>query len=141
RDHVPAQVELAARDRLDALVADAELSGIEGEHRGVAADRAGEQKFERRRRAILSAHMHGLADDELVSALDAVDELVELTDRGHLHLDKGLRTLWRRGVRLRAVARLARLGDRLELGETITDFGHALSPWTCRAAQSQPASC
>jgi hypothetical protein len=106
----------------------AELRGVEGEHRGVASDRAREQKFERRRRAVLPAHMHRLADDELVAALPAVDELVELADRGHLDLDEALRPLRRRPVGMRAVATLARLGDLFQLGKAVADSGHSMSP-------------
>src|SRR5262249_16039475 len=81
------------------------------EPRGVAADRAGEQKFERARRAILPAHMRRLADDEFEAAALALDELVELTDRRHLDLDEALRSLGRRLFRMGAVAALARIGD------------------------------
>src|SRR5262249_12678528 len=48
-DHMAARVELRAWDRLEAVVGDPELGRVEGEHRGIAADRAGEQKFERAR--------------------------------------------------------------------------------------------
>src|SRR5262245_43739444 len=125
RHHVAAHVEIAARHRLEAVVRHAELGRIEGEHRGVAADCAGEQKFERRRCAILPAHVHRLADDEFVAALPAVDELVELADRRYLDLDEALRSFRRRLVGMRAVAALARVGDLFELGKAVADLGHA----------------
>src|SRR5262245_48302151 len=125
RDHVAAHVEIAARHRLEAVVGHAELGRIEGEHRGVAADRAGEQEFERRRCAILPAHVHRLADDEFEAALPAVDELVELPDRRHLDLDEALRSFRRRLIRMRAVAALARVGDLFQLGKAVADLGHA----------------
>src|SRR5262249_28758784 len=128
RDHVTAYVEVAARDRLEAVVVHPELGGVEGEYRGIAADRAGKQELERRRRAMLPAHMHGLADDEFVTALLAVDELVERSDGGHLDLDEALRPPGRRFVRIGAVAALARVGDRLELGKAVADFGHSVTP-------------
>src|SRR5262245_62760356 len=103
-----ARVELRARHRLEAVIGDPELGRVEGEHRGVAADRAGEQKFERARRAVLSAHMRRLADDEFEAAPLALDEFVELTDRRHLDLDEALRSLRRRLFRMGAVAALAR---------------------------------
>jgi len=61
---VPARVELRACDRLESVVGDAELRGIEGEYRRIAADCAGEQEFKRRGGAILSADMRRLADEE-----------------------------------------------------------------------------
>src|SRR6185312_16136028 len=83
---------------------------------------------ERRRRAILPAHMHGFADDELVAALLAVDELVELADRRHLHFHEAARPFRRRLLRVRAVAALTRVGDILQLGEAIADLDHSNSP-------------
>ena len=124
RDHVAAHVELGARDRLEAVVGHSELGRVEGEHRGIAADHAGEQKLERGGRTILPAHVHGLADDELVAALPALDELVELADGGDLDLDEALRPFRRRLVRMRAVAALARVGDVFQLGKAIADLGH-----------------
>src|SRR5215831_15831134 len=100
-------------------VGDAELRRIEREYRGVAANRPGQQKFERRRRAILSAHMRRLADEKFVAALLALDQFVELPDRGHLDLDEALRALRRRFLRMRVVAALARLGDLLQFGKAI----------------------
>src|SRR6266481_5992598 len=99
-DHMPARVELRACHRLEAVVGDPELGRVEGEHRGVAANRAGEQKFERARRAVLPAYMRWLADDEFEAAPLALDELVELTDRGHLDLDEALGSLGRRLFRM-----------------------------------------
>src|SRR6184192_721049 len=72
-DHMAACIKLGACDRLEGVVCDAKLSRVEGKHRRVAADRAGEQKFKRRWCAILSAHMGGLADEEFVPALLALD--------------------------------------------------------------------
>src|SRR5262245_17300912 len=82
-----------------------------------SSDRAGEQKFERARRAILSAHMRRLADDEFEATPLALDELVELTDRRHLDLDEALRSLGRRLVWVSAVAALARVGDLFQRGK------------------------
>src|SRR5262249_27136213 len=129
-DHMPARVELRACDRLEAVVGDPKLGRVEGEHRGVAADRAGEQKFERAPRAILSAHMRRLADDEFEAAPLALHELVELTDRRHRDLDEALRSLGRRLVWVGAVAALARVGDLFQRGKAIADFGHPMSPET-----------
>src|SRR6185295_18280722 len=106
----------------------AELRGVKGEHRRVAADRAGEQEFERRRRAILPAHMRRLADEKLVAALLAIDQFVKLSDRGHLHLDEALRSLGRGLLRMHAVAALARFGELFQLGKAIADFAHSMSP-------------
>ena len=128
RHHVAAHVEIRARHRLEAVVAHAELGGVEGEHRRIAADRAGEQEFERRRRAVLPAHMHRFADDEFVAALLAVDELVELADRGHLHFHEAARPFGRRLLGMRTVPTLARVGDILQLGEAIADLDHPISP-------------
>src|SRR3989442_1562782 len=86
--------------------------------------------FERARRAILSAHMRRLADDEFEAAPLALDELVELTDRRHLDLDEALRSLGRRLFRVGAVAALARIGDLFQRGKAIADFGHSMSPQT-----------
>src|SRR5215469_16464348 len=123
-----ARVELRACDRLEAVVGDPELGRVEGEHRGIAADRAGEQKFERARRAILPAHMCRLADDEFEAAALALDELVEPADRRHLDLDEALRSLRRRLFRIGAVAALARIGGLLQCGKAVADFGHSMSP-------------
>src|SRR5262249_61716044 len=82
---------------------------------------------ERCRRHVLAAHVPGLADDELVAALPAIGELVELADRGHLDLDRGLRAFRRGPVRMRLVAPLARLGHRLELGEAVAHADHSTS--------------
>src|SRR5215469_13713327 len=112
-----ARVELRACDRLEAVVGDPELGRVEGEHRRVAADRAGEQKFERARRAILPAHMRRLADDEFEAAALAFDEFVERTDRRHLDLDEALRPLGRRLFRIGAVAALARTGISFNWGK------------------------
>src|SRR5262245_53184587 len=134
---MPARVELRARHRLEAVVSDPEPGRVEGEHRGVAADRAGEQKFERARRAILPAHMRRLADEEFEAAALALDELVELTDRRHLDLDEALRSLGRRFFRMGAVAALARIGDLFQRGKAVADFGHPMSPETL-GAHSDP---
>src|SRR5262252_577092 len=107
---------------------DPKLGRVEGEHRGVAADRAGEQKFERAWRAILPAHMCRLADDEFEAAALAFDEFVEPTDRRHLDLDEALGSLGRRLFRIGAVAALARIGDLFQLRKAIADFGHSISP-------------
>src|SRR5262245_42579098 len=125
-----ARVELGACNRLEAVVGDPELGRVEGEHCGVAADRAGEQKFERARRAILPAHMRRLADDEFEAAALALDELVELTDRRHLDLDEALRSLGRGLFGMGAVAALARIGDLFQRGKAIADFSHSMSPET-----------
>src|SRR5262249_40580094 len=101
---------------------------VEGEHRGVAADRAGEQKFERARRAILPAHMRRLADDEFEAAALAFDEFVEPADRCHLDLDDALRSLGRGLFRIGAVAALPRIGDLFQRGKAIADFDHSMSP-------------
>src|SRR6185312_4413253 len=45
-------------------------------------------------------------------------------DRGHLHLDVALRPFGRGFVRMRAVTPLACIGDGLQFGEAIADFGH-----------------
>src|SRR5262249_37741643 len=129
-DHMAARVELRARHRLEAVVGDAEPGRVEGKHRGVAADRAGEQKFERARRAILPAHMRWLADDEFETAALALDELVELTNRSHLDLDEALRSLGRRLFRIGAVAALACIGDLFQRGKAVADLGHSMSPQT-----------
>jgi hypothetical protein len=128
RHHVAAHVEVGTRHRLEAVVGHPELGGVEGEHRRVAADRAGQQELERRRRAILPAHMHRFADDEFVAALLAVDELVELADRGHFHFHEAPRPLGCRLVGMRTVAALARVGDILQLREAIADLDHSISP-------------
>src|SRR5215468_8394065 len=127
-DHMAARVELRACDRLEAVVGDPELGRVEREYRGVAADCAGEQKFERARRAILPAHMRRLADDEFEAAALAFDELVEPADRRHLDLDEALRSLRRRLFRIGAVAALARLGDLFQRGKAVADFGHLPAP-------------
>src|SRR5262249_43764534 len=100
---------------------------IEGEHRRIAPDRAGEQEFERRRRDVLPAHMRRLADHELEAALLALHQFVEVADRRHLDLDERLRAFRRRLLRMRAVAALARVGDLLQLREAVADFGHGCS--------------
>src|SRR5262245_52325123 len=123
-----ARVELVARHRLEGVIANAELGRVEREHRRVAADRAGEQKLERRRRAILSAHMHWLADEKFVAALVALDQFVELSNRGHFDLDETLRSLRSWCLRMRAVAALARIGDLFQFGKAIADFRHTMSP-------------
>ena len=71
RHHVAADVEIGARHRLEALVVDAHLGRVEREHRGVAADRARQQKFERRRRVGEPADVLRLADDEMPAAVAA----------------------------------------------------------------------
>src|SRR4051795_11702470 len=72
--------------------------------------------------------MHGFADDEFVAALLAVDELVELADRGHLHFHEAARPFGRRLVGMRTGPTLARVGDILQLGEAIADLDHSISP-------------
>src|SRR6476620_4905144 len=72
--------------------------------------------------------MHGFADDEFVAAFLAVDELVELADRGHLHFHEAARPFGRRLVGMRTVPTLARVGDILRLGEAIADLDHSISP-------------
>src|SRR6266508_4208095 len=135
-----ARVEFRACDRLEAVIANAELRRIEGEHRRVATDRAGEQKFERGRRAILPAHVRRLADEEFVAALLAFDQFVELPDRGHLDLDETLRSLRRRLFRMGVVASLARIGDLFQFGKAVADFCHLMAPETTtrRATASPP---
>src|SRR5262244_159918 len=139
RRSMPARVELRACDRLEAVVGDPELGRVEGEHRGVAADRAGEQKLERARRAILPAYMRRLADDEFEAAALTFDELVEPTDRRHLDLDEALRSLGRRLFRIGAVAALARIGDLFQLGKAVADFGHSMSPEDHNLSAVMPA--
>ena len=135
-DHMAACIKLGACDRLEGVVCDAKLSRVEGKHRRVAADRAGEQKFKRRWCAILSAHMGGLADEEFVPALLALDQFVELADRGHLYFDKTLRSLRCLFFRMRAIAALAGLGDLLQLRKAIADFGHG---WILKRERNRPS--
>src|SRR5262249_61112790 len=99
-EHVAARVELGARDRLEAVIGHAEFGRIKREYCRVAADRAGDQEFERRRRALLPAHVRRLADEKLAAALLALDQFVELPDRAHLHLDEALRSLGRGLLRI-----------------------------------------
>src|SRR5262249_31011636 len=132
--YMSARVELRACDRLESVIGDPELRRIEGEHRRIAADCAGEQKFKRRRRAILSADMHRLADEEFVSALLALDQFVELSDRGHLDLDETLRPLRCLFFWMGAIAALACLGDFFQFGKAIADFAHSTSPAMLRRA-------
>jgi hypothetical protein len=121
----PRTVHGGARHRLEALVAHAQLGGVEGEHRRIAADRTRQQELERRRRDVLAAHVHRLADDELEAAALAFDPLIELPDRRHLDLDVGLRPFRRLRLRTRAVALLARRGDFLERRKAVADFLHS----------------
>src|SRR5262249_16392209 len=136
---VAARADLGPRDRLERVIGDAKLRRIEGEHRRIAANCAGEQKFERRRRAILSTDMRRLADEEFVSALLALDQFVELSDRGHLDLDKTLRSLRSFFFRICAIATLACLGEFFQFGKAITDFGHTGLPKRCEEDPLVPA--
>ena len=80
--HMAAHVEVGARHGLEAFVVDAHLRCIERKHRGVAADRAGQEIFQRRRRVGEAADVLRLADDELPAAVAGGDALVEVADRG-----------------------------------------------------------